>query len=460
MRQLTLENIALACGGKLYLPKDYKEDGKEAEGIYIDSRLVGKGDIFIATKGERVDGHSFIDAVFEKGALGVICQDMPENPKGPCIQVEDSFKALTAIATYYRECLGDKIKIIGITGSVGKTSTKEFIATVLEEKYSVLKTQGNYNNEIGVPLTILRIRDEHQIAVVEMGINHFGEMSRLTHVVKPNLVVMTNIGDCHLENLGDRDGVLKAKSEIFECLDKDGQVFINKDDDKLKALDTVNGKKTISYGIWNKEADYRADEIEADSLEGSKAKILYDNKAIPVCVHIPGEHMLLKAVVATAIGKYFNLSDEEIAAGIDRCRPTAGRNNIIKENGYTIIDDCYNANPTSVGAAVKMLSGASTRKVAILGDMYELGDDNDKLHFDTGKNVKENGIDLIICIGEYSKNTYEGAEGMERLHFDTVDEFIEKAKSDSIIRTGDAILVKASHAMHFDKIVEWLKEGK
>ena len=212
MKGITLKNIEKVCGGTLHFAENVPDT--EAACVVIDSRLIEKDGIFIATKGERVDGHNFIPQVFEKGALGVVCEKLPEEPCGPCILVEDSFKALTAIATFYREQLD--CTIVGITGSVGKTSTKELIASVLRSGYETCATEGNFNNEIGVPLTILRIRQQHRYAVVEMGINHFGEMTRLTTVVKPDIAVLTNIGDCHLEALGDRDGVLKAKTEIFQ----------------------------------------------------------------------------------------------------------------------------------------------------------------------------------------------------------------------------------------------------
>ena len=225
MKNLTVENIALACKGILY-GKEFMEDNKkEAEGVVLDSRLLQPSYVFIATKGEKVDGHKFIPSVFEKGALAVICEDLPQDITGPCILVENSFIALKNLAFFYRQQLD--LKVIGITGSVGKTSTKEFVAGVLSVKYNVWKTQGNFNNEVGLPLTVLQLRDEHEIAVLEMGISDFGEMHRLSQIARPDVCILTNIGQCHLEFLGDRDGVLKAKTEIFDFMNPDGYIFVN-----------------------------------------------------------------------------------------------------------------------------------------------------------------------------------------------------------------------------------------
>ena len=248
MRNMTLSHIAEACGGTLYVDgKPYtcdasREDdsmevewkAKEASCVVIDSRKIEAGGVFIAAKGERADGHSFISQVADKGALGVVCERTPENCSIPYILVEDSFKALRDIGEYYRKQLD--VKVVGITGSVGKTSTKEVIASVLAQKYRVLKTQGNFNNEIGVPLMVLSIRKEHQVAVLEMGISDFGEMHRLSKIARPHICVITNIGQCHLENLGSRQGILKAKSEIFDFMVPQGKVFLNGDDDLLSPL--------------------------------------------------------------------------------------------------------------------------------------------------------------------------------------------------------------------------------
>ena len=243
MTGMTLKAVAEACGGVLHGDNG---NNARAAGVELDSRKLQTGYIFIATKGERVDGHSFISQAFEKGCLGVVCEKLPEKMAGPCILVEDSFKALQDIAAFYREQLS--VKVVGITGSVGKTSTKEVIASTLSQKYRVLKTEGNYNNEVGLPLTVLKIRSEHEVAVLEMGISDFGEMHRLSRIAKPDVCVITNIGQCHLEYLGNRDGILKAKTEMFDFMNPDGVVCLNGDDDKLNTVKDVYGKAPIFFG--------------------------------------------------------------------------------------------------------------------------------------------------------------------------------------------------------------------
>ena len=284
MKNMTIWNIARACKGHLAVPAG-KHTGtcsaagmavirgysvKEAAGIVIDSRKVEPGDIFVAIRGERVDGHQFIREVFDKGAIAVVCEEEPEELPGPCIRVEDSLAALRQIAAFYREQM--PIPIVGITGSVGKTSTKEFVASVLAQKYKTHKTQGNFNNEIGVPLTLLAMPEDVEAAVVEMGINHFGEMHRLSEMVKPDICVMTNIGQCHLEFLGSRDGILKAKSEIFDFMNPEGTVCVNGDDDKLMTIEEVHGKKPVHFGL-SPENDIYADTIVSRGLLGSTATI-------------------------------------------------------------------------------------------------------------------------------------------------------------------------------------------
>ena len=304
MKNMTLHNIAKAVGGELLLAEGREE--AEIKGVVLDSRKVEPDFLFVATVGERVDGHSFIDSVFEKGALCVICEKEPENPKGAYILVKDSFQALKDVAKFYRE--GLDIKVVGITGSVGKTSTKEFIASVLATHYKILKTEGNFNNEVGLPLTVLRIKEDTEVAVLEMGISDFGEMHRLSEIAKPDICVITNIGQCHLENLGTRDGILKAKSEIFDFMKEDGSVCLNGDDDKLITLQDVNGKKPIFFGRAENQAIYATD-CENKGLSGSKAVIHREGRSFSVAIPLPGDHMIYNALAATAVATVLGLSD-------------------------------------------------------------------------------------------------------------------------------------------------------
>ena len=318
MKNMTLEHIAAVCGG-IYYGKE-EDRTKEIRGAVIDSRLVEPGFLFIPVKGEKVDGHSFIPDVFEKGALSVFSEHELEHPAGPYILVENSLTAMKRLAEDYRKSLD--IKVVGITGSVGKTSTKEMIASVLAQKYKVLKTEGNFNNEIGLPLTIFKIRQEHEVAVLEMGISEFGEMHRLAQMANPDICVITNIGLCHLENLITRDGILKAKTESFEHLTAEGIAVLNGDDDKLCEKKTVNGRPAVFYGLGEAPKRVETEEgekilapkqiyatgVEALGLTGTRADIHIRNGNGPeirfsVEIPIAGEHNVYNALAATAVAR-------------------------------------------------------------------------------------------------------------------------------------------------------------
>lgn len=507
MKDMTLKAIADACDGTVYYDDKNIATETEATGVYLDSRKIAEGSVFIATVGERVDGHSFIESVFKAGALGVICEKLPDKPYGPCILVKDSFKALKDVASYYRSKL--TCKVIGITGSVGKTSTKEFIATVLSEKYKVCKTIGNFNNEVGMPLTILSAREDDEVLVLEMGINHFGEMERMSAIARPDMAVITNIANCHIEFLGDRDGVLKAKTAIFTGMKEGSHVFLNCDDDKLSTVSEALGLRPVFYGIKNKQSDYNrhnagtssvakyyeykpdgatkvtpdyyVSEYMTKGLLGTDAVIVsrVTGDTIPVSIRLPGEHMLYNALASAAVAENLNLDPNQIQAGIGKVAATAGRGHIIQGNNYTIIDDCYNANPSAMKSALKLLSLADTRKVAILGDMYELGDNAKTLHREVGEAAGITDTDVIICVGELSEAMYEGAlsslpasdagavskdeadrtdySGVRLIYLSSKDRLISQLPH--IIHKGDSVLIKASHGMGFDEIVDILKDA-
>jgi len=452
MKNMTLANIALACGGELY---GGEENGTQASCVVIDSRKIEKDGIFIATKGERVDGHDFISRVAEKGALGVVCEKAPCDCDIPYILVKDSFAALKMIAEYYRKQLC--VKVVGITGSVGKTSTKEFIAGVLQQKYSVLKTKGNFNNEVGLPLTVLSIRKEHQVAVLEMGISDFGEMHRLSKIARPDICVITNIGQCHLENLGSREGILKAKSEIFDFMNPEGDIFVNGDDDMLFGAKPKTAKQPVHFGMEPANEIYASDVVNKGLL-GSDAVIHMGMQVFPVEIPLPGSHMVYNALAAAAVGNCLGLTKEEMKEGIATVEAVGGRSHVIALPSRTIIDDCYNANPVSVKAAIDLLTMAVGRKVAILGDMFELGTNEKELHGEIGAYAAEKNIDVLICVGNLSENMYDAAcklSSGQVYYFETRDEMLGFIVD--ILKPGDNILVKASHGMHFEKVVEALQ---
>ncbi len=474
MKNMTLANIAQAVGGTLdakMLPEAVSAEHTQAQSVVLDSRLVEPGGIFIATRGEHVDGHSFIDQVFDAGALGVICEEAPVQPKGAYILVEDSFLALKDLAEYYRSQLD--IKVVGITGSVGKTSTKEFVASVLSQKYRVLKTEGNYNNEVGLPLTVLRIREDCEVAVLEMGISDFGEMHRLSKIAKPDVCLITNIGQCHLENLGTRDGILKAKTEIFDFIQEGGQICLNGDDDKLVTIREVRGSIPVFFGCGSNNAVY-ADNYENRGLIGSRAQIHmkgiagHDACSFEAEIPLPGEHMLYNALAATAAGMLFGLTAEEIQEGIRTVKAVDGRSHVIRTDRLTLIDDCYNANPVSMKAALDLLHMTelseifedAARKVAVLGDMFELGTDEAALHREVGVYAAKKQIDVLVCVGNLCKYMYEGAQAVRSVtncyYFE--DKEALEAQMDTVIQDGDLVLVKASHGMHFEELIKMLSE--
>ena len=447
MKNMTLENIATVCG---VYHGDPAKSKQEVTNIVIDSRKIEPGGLFIATKGERVDGHSFIGQVMEKGALAVVSEQELPDADFPYILVKDSITALKQLATFYGAQLS--VHVVGITGSVGKTSTKEMIAGVLSAKYHVMKTEGNFNNEIGLPLTILRIREEDEVAVLEMGISDFGEMSRLTQMAKPDISVITNIGQCHLENLKTRDGILKAKTEIFEGMNEHGKAVLNGGDDKLRTVKLVKGHRPYYF---NDPSCY-ADHIVSHGIFGTSCEIHMDGELIRAETKVPGQHQVTNTLAAVRVAKLLGLDMEQKIRGIASVVPLAGRNRIIQEGNFTLIDDCYNANPVSMKAALDLLSLADTRKVAILGDMFELGENSDMLHSGVGCYAKGK-TDLLICIGENAKHIYDGAKeaGVAHIyHFTDKESFLRE--KENLLQAGDTILLKASHGMAFETLISQL----
>lgn len=453
MKNMTLAHIADCCGGTYFGAEDKKDI--EVSGIAIDSRKVKQGGLFIPIKGARVDGHSFIPKVMEAGALACLSEKPLDAEMEPYILVESTPEAMKKIAAFYRQSLG--IKVVGITGSVGKTSTKEMIASVLSEAFCVHKTAGNFNNEIGLPLTIFDLTKEHEVAVLEMGISDFGEMHRLAAIANPDICVITNIGLCHLENLKSRDGILRAKTEVFDHMRGDGVVILNGDDDKLCTVTKVNGKKPVFYGKENQEVF--ATEIEPLGMEGIAMTLHLNGESKRVTIPIPGEHNVYNALAAACVGNACGMDMEAVCRGIEKVKTISGRSNRIEKNGITIMDDCYNANPISMQASIDVLSQASGRKIAVLGDMGELGAQERELHAKVGRYVAEKQIDLLFCVGELSKEMAQAAEAAKNsqtkvFFYATKEELLEELPM--LIKKGDTLLVKASHFMEFPKIVEAL----
>ncbi len=459
MKDMTLDAMAKACHGQLIGANTLQF--LNAQGIVIDSRMVQEDNIFVAIKGERTDGHEYIEQVYADGALAVV-SEQPLTITKPYILVNSTRQALMDLAAFYLSRLD--LKVIGISGSVGKTSTKEIIASVLAQKYKVHKTEGNFNNEIGLPLTIFKIREEHQVAVLEMGISDFGEMHRLASVARPDIAVLTNIGLSHLKTLGSREGILKAKTEMFDHLRDHASVILNGDDDLLSTLEQVQGRPPIFYGIDTKKPEtavygnksiYATDIINL-GLKGIQLKIHIADECFIARIPIPGTHNVYNALAATAVGKQLGLTNEEIRAGIETARTIDGRTNLIETGTMTVIDDCYNANPLSMKASIDVLATALGRTVAVLGDMGDLGENERELHYEVGIHVAEKGIDILFCAGtlvyELARAVQEHNSSCEVHTFATRDEMLKELLP--FLRQGDSVLVKASHFMEFSEVVE------
>ena len=449
MREMTISRAAAVCGGRLCGEGDF---GAELGSVVIDSRAVSAGDFFVAYKGERVDGHDYISAAFDRGAVCCLAQRVPEGETRPVILVPDVQTALEQICAEYRRDL--RLPVIGITGSVGKTSAKEMISAVLSQRLNVLKTDKNLNNQIGVPMTISRIRPEHQAAVVEMGISGFGEMSVLAKIARPDMAVFTLIGHAHLEFLHDLDGVLRAKTEMLELMADDAPVLINGDDEKLRGLKCR--QKKISFGL-GENCDIRAENIRLGESGETFCDIVYGERRIPVEIRAYGRHMIYAALEGAAVGLLMGLSDGEIVKGVASFE-TVGRRAAVCDTGFiTLIDDSYNANPDSVKCGIDSLMKMPGRHVCILGDMLELGEGSGEMHFDVGRYAGEKGAELVLTSGPLSKETCRGA-GERGRHFATREELI--AALPGLIQKGDRVLVKASLGSRFDQISEALKELK
>ncbi len=447
MRGINVKQAAAITGGSLSGRGDAE---RELRGLVIDSRLVREGFAFAAIAGEHVDGHDYVEKAFELGASCCIVEHDIPDVSGCLIVVDSTAKAMARLAEAYRKTLD--IPVIGITGSVGKTTAKEMVSAVLSQRFKVLKTDKNFNNELGVPLTIFRIEPEHEAAVIEMGISDFGEMSRLAQMVRPTDAVYTLIGNAHLDRLHDRSGVFRAKTEMLEYMPDGGTVFLNADDDLLSACSCRQSK--VFYGLGDK-ADIRAENIKTDGAALQSCDIISGKRRIHVSIPAYGRHMVYAALEGAAVGMKFGLSDDEIIRGIAAYETVGRRANVIDTGYITIIDDCYNANPDSVKCAIDSMSDSTGRRVCVLGDMLEMGTARAERHADIGRYAAAHGVELLLCVGEMSENTARAAEGIASLHFE--DNASLTAALPELIKKGDTVLVKASHSMKLEEVSEALK---
>lgn len=448
MKNMTLKNLADVCQGRLVGGEGLNDF--EISSVTIDSRTVSQGCLFAAIAGERTDGHKYIPNAFAGGAGCVLAEHLPDLCPGPAVLVESVPKALQKAAAFYRSQFD--IPFIGITGSVGKTTAKEMISSVLTEKYKVHKTAGNFNNELGVPLTLFGLKEEHTAAVIEMGISDFGEMRRLTEMVSPDYALFTIIGYSHLEHLGNRQGVLRAKSEMLEGMPEGGTVFVNGDDDLLCTLDCR--RRLVTFGL-GESCCVRAENIHTLENGHTACDILSGDRRIFAEIPAYGDHMVYAALEGAAVGIVLGLTDAEIARGIGGYMSVGHRGRIVEAGGITVIDDCYNANPTSVASAIRSMTKLGGRKVCILGDMLELGDVSEQLHREIGGLAVQCGAELLLTCGDMARFISEGA-GEISVHFDNREQLISHLPE--YVHAGDTVLVKASHSMRFEEICKAIEE--
>lgn len=463
---LKIKDILKCTNGKLIIG----DIEKECTNYSKDTRTIKKGDTYIGIKGEKFDGSSFWKDALNNGAETVIINNIKldeieeyKKQNKNIIQVEDTIQAIGEMASLKMRILKDtyNLKVVGVTGSVGKTSTKDIIANVLSEKYKVLKTEGNNNNHIGLPFTILRLQDE-EIAVIEMGMNHLGEISYLTKIAKPDIAVITNIGTSHIGNLGSRENILKAKLEILEGMEKK-KIVINNDNDLLNKwyLKNKGDIEIHTFGIKN-ESEFKAKNIK---LEENSSEFTCENKNEKINIEVPvgGEHFILNALCGLTVGKLLNLNNEEIKNGIKGFKLTAKRMEINHlKNNITIINDSYNASYESMKASISNLKNMhGTRKIAVLGDMFELGDFSEKLHREVGTEIYKNKIDKLYLVGNYAKFIGDEAkkEGYAKeniLYFENKEDLLKDLKSN--LQNGDVVLIKASNGMRLFEVAEILEK--
>lgn len=420
--------------------------------VSIDSRDVDKNTLFFAIKGERFDGHDFVKDVAEKGVGAIVCHKKVEC-SAPVIYVEDTKDALLDLASYYKSTIPDLL-LIALTGSVGKTTTKEMVACVMAQKGETLKTEGNFNNEIGMPRTLFRLEKTTKNAVIEMGMDGFGQISVLTNCAKPDCAIITNIGVSHIEILGSRDGILQAKLEILEGLKKGSPVFLNGDNDKLANV-KLDDYKVIFFGIENENCDVRAVDIKEIGLTTEFTAIKGDIKQ-KITIPTVGIHNVYDALTAFAVGLEYGVSSEDIAKGLKGYTPSGMRQRIKEVKGVTFIEDCYNASPDSQKAGLNSLCKiAKGRKIAVLGDMLELGSFSEEAHRMVGEYAAECGVDLLYTVGEESKYM---ADSALKSGLNNVRNFTDKKELTEILvnelQKGDTILFKASRGMKLEEIFE------
>lgn len=454
MIQMTAGFVANATGAKLV-----GDPAVLLSTVVTDSRAIRPGCLFVALRGERFDGNDFVIAAFEQGASAALCSRLPACPAGPIMLVADPNGAFLDLARAWRS--GFSIPVVGVTGSVGKTTTKQMITQVLSQRFLTASTQGNFNNEVGLPVTVLALREEHQAAVFEMGMNHFREISRLTRCAQPTVAVITNIGTAHMEQLGSREGILQAKLEIVEGLQPDGVLLVNGDEPLLWEKRGTLPCKVLTFGLANTACDFFADQIE-ELPDGSTAFHMRGTGCDSAAIPTAGRHNVANALCAAAVGHLLGLAGEEIAAGLAEFENAPMRQSIRKYGTITVIADCYNANPDSMQAALAVLRSRNGRRIAVLGDMLELGADSGKLHWQVGLQTAYSADILYCCgifAGDYTQGALEGGMAADQVRgFSDLEALCAALRP--VLLPGDQLLLKGSRGARMERALTLLFEGE
>lgn len=458
MKIITLGQLLEAVHGRLL--GEFSDLSAPIAQVETDSRSIHPGALFIPLVGDRFDGHAYISAALEGGAAGCLTARERDSylPQKYYVKVEDTEKALGDLAFWYRSQFS--IPFIGVTGSVGKTTAKDMLAAVLGVKYKVLKTEGNFNNNVGLPLTLLRLDDSHQAAVLEMGMDDFGQIDYLAGLVEPDLGVITNIGDAHIERLGSRENIFKAKCELLPHIKKNGLVILNGDDPLLSSLRGSTPVPALFCG-QREGCDYRAQVTGGDGVSHIHCRLTTPSMDREVKIPALGEHMIYPTLIAAAVGEQFGLTPDQLEEGISQFVPTRMRMNVLRRGeGVTILDDTYNANPQSMRAAISVLADShSEYKAALLGDMLELGPFAPALHTGVGEYLGSVGVDCLVAVGELAGYIAQGARDAgvpQVIHCQTREE--AKAILPQVVRPNSTILVKASRGMRLEELTARLLE--
>ena len=450
--EMTFKEMLNAIDGEVIVQKEEANFNK----LCIDTRKVEKDNVFLAIKGANFNGNDFAIKALESGASVAIIDEVKFDEqdaqgKGTIIKVKNTREALLNLAKFYREKLG--LKVVGVTGSTGKTSTKDLIAALLSDKYKVFKTKGNFNNDIGLPLMILELTSDYDVAVLEMGMSSLGEIELLASVARPDIGVITNIGLSHIENLKTQENILKAKMEISTFFNKENVLIVNGEDKLLQNISsTVFKVKKIGY---NHEYDVYASNIILREEETEFLAHAFGEEAV-FNLPMAGKHNVLNTMLAIEVSECLGVSFKQMVKGLENLEATSMRLQVVKKQGLTIINDCYNASPDSMKSSLDVLSAYKNgRRVAILGDMYELGDESEKAHYEVGKYAKDK-VDTLIVIGGYIKNFKDGFDSDNIIMYNTKEECIKELEN--IVKLDDVVLIKASRGVKLEDVVKKLEE--